>query len=270
MLNIMESLYNIRKLDELARGDTSIHRVHPLAKLITTVIYLIVVVSFDRYEISRLLPLVFYPILIFAFAELPVKPILKRVLLVEPLVIGIGVLNPVFDQQVVMLAGMEISRGWITFLAIFIKGGLTVTAALLLIATTGMDRLAEALRMLRIPRLFVLQLLLTYRYISVLMEEVATTLRAYSMRAPRQKGIQRSVWGSLAGQMLLRTFDRAQRVYQAMCLRGFSGEYITGSSKKMNAGDLLYIVGWGLFLITMRTYDIPMLLGSLFTGVITR
>jgi len=70
--------------------------------------------------------------------------------------------------------------------------------------------------------------------------------------------------------MLLRTFDRAQRVYQAMCLRGFSGEYITGSSKKMNAGDLLFIVGWGLFLITMRTYDIPMLLGSLFTGVITR
>lgn len=270
MINIMESLYNIRLLDDLARKDTVIHRVHPLAKLITTVFYLIVVVSFDRYEISRLLALVFYPVLIFAFAELPVKPILKRVLLVEPLVIGIGILNPLFDQQVVILAGVEISRGWVTFLAIVIKGGLTVTSALLLIATTGMDRLAEALRMLRVPRIFVLQLLLTYRYISVLMEEVATTLRAYSMRAPRQKGIQRSVWGSLAGQMLLRTFDRAQRVYQAMCLRGFTGEYMTGCPRKIKVGDLAYVVGWGLFFITMRTYDIPMLLGSLFTGVITR
>lgn len=270
MLNMMESAYNIRLLDDLARRDTLIHRVHPLAKLITTLIYLVVVVSFDRYEISRLLPLVFYPILIFALAELPVGPILKRVLLVEPLVIGIGILNPVFDQHVVMVAGMEISRGWVTFLAIFIKGGLTVTAALLLIATTGMDRLAEALRMLKIPRLFVLQLLLTYRYISVLMEEVATTLRAYSMRAPHQKGIQRSVWGSLAGQMLLRTFDRAQRVYQAMCLRGFTGEYMTGSNKKLKVGDLLYLALWGMFLIMLRAYDLPRLLGSLFTGVIMR
>lgn len=270
MLNMMKSLYDIRLLDELARKDTSIHRVHPLVKILTTVFYLIGVVSFDQFEISGLLSFVFYPILIFAISELPVKPILKRVLLVEPLVIGIGILNPVFDHQGVMLAGVEISRGWITFLSLLIKGGLTVTTALLLIATTGMDRLAEALRMLKIPKLFVLQLLLTYRYISVFMEEVATTLRAYSLRAPGQKGIHRGVWGSLAGQMLLRTFDRAQRVYRAMCLRGFTGEYITGTPKKIKVPDVLYLVGWSIFFIIARIYDLPMALGSFFTGVITR
>lgn len=270
MINIIKSIYDIRLLDDLAQRSTSIHKVHPLAKLLVTMLYLMGVVSFDKYEILRLLPYIFYPIFIFALAELPLKPILYRVLLVEPLVIGIGILNPVFDPQSVILAGFEISRGWITFLSIVIKGGLTVTAALLLIATTGMDRLSEALRMLKVPRVFVLQLLLTYRYISVLMEEVATTLRAYSMRAPRQKGVHRSAWGSLAGQMLLRTFDRAQRVYQAMCLKGFEGEYITGQPKRMKALDWVYVMGWGAFFILIRVYNLPILLGSLFTGVITR
>ena len=99
------------------------------------------VVSFGRYEIASLLPFVFYPVLIFAFAEIPLAPILKRILLVTPFIIGIGILNPVFDQQTLFL-WIVISRGWLTFLSILIKSGLTVTVSLLLIATTGMDRLA--------------------------------------------------------------------------------------------------------------------------------
>lgn len=268
MSNITSSLYNMRILDDLARSETAIHKIHPLVKLLTTVSYLTVVVSFGRYEIGGLLPLLLYPVMVFALAELPVGPIFKRILLVSPLIVGIGILNPLFDQQVFLLGGIEISRGWVTFLAILIKSGLTVTAALLLIATTGMDRLAGALRILRVPRIFVLQLLLTYRYISVLMEEVARSLRAYSLRAPEQKGIQRSAWGSLAGQLILRTFDRAQRIYEAMCLRGFTGEYHTGGFGRIKVGDMAYLAGWVLFFATARSYNIPSIIGSLITGVV--
>jgi cobalt/nickel transport system permease protein len=268
MPNIINSLYNIRLLDDLARKKTYIHRIHPLAKLLTTVVYLTVVVSFGRYEISSLLSFVFYPVLIIAFAELPVAPILKRILLVEPFIIGIGILNPLFDNYTVVLGGIAISRGWVTFLAIFIKCGLTVAASILLIATTGMDRLAAALRMLKIPKIFVLQFLLTYRYISVLIEEVSRMQRAYSLRAPGPKGIHGSVWGSFAGQLILRTFERAQRVYQSMSLRGFTGEYNTGDVAKVSFKDFAYLAGWSLFFIIARIYNIPMLIGSLFTGVI--
>ncbi|MFD2360463.1 energy-coupling factor transporter transmembrane component T family protein [Saccharococcus thermophilus] len=154
------------------------------------------------------------------------------------------------------------------FLSIFIKCSLTVTASILLIATTGMDRLAAALRMLKIPKIFVLQLLLTYRYISVLIEEVSRMMRAYSLRAPGQKGIKWSVWGSFAGQILLRTFERAERVYQAMSLRGFTGEYHTGDISKLSFKDLAYFTAWSLFFVIARIYNIPVLIGSLFTGVI--
>lgn len=268
MSNIMNSLYNMRILDDLARKETVIHKLHPLVKLLTTVSYLTVVVSFGKYDIGGLLPFLLYPSMVFALAEIPLKPIFMRILLVSPFIIGIGVLNPFFDDQSFYLGGTEISRGWVTFLSLLIRSGLTVTAALLLIATTGMDRLGGALRMLRIPRIFVLQLLLTYRYISVLMEEVARTLRAYSLRAPQQKGVHRSAWGSLAGQLILRTFDRAQRIYEAMCLRGFTGEYRTGGFKEISAWDLAYLAGWVLFFATARIYNIPLIIGSLITGVI--
>jgi cobalt/nickel transport system permease protein len=268
MSDVINSIYNMRLLDDLARKKTFIHRLHPLVKLLTTLAYLVVVVSFDRYDVTGMLPFIFYPVLVMALAELPAGPILKRILLVEPLIIGIGILNPVFDQQAVVVGGMTIARGWVTFIAIFIKCGFTVTAALLLIATTGMERLASAMDMLRIPRLFILQLLLTYRYISVLMEEVARLMRAYALRAPRQKGVQMSAWGSLAGQLLLRTLDRAQRVYQAMCLRGFTGEYRTGDRQKIGAWDLAYLASWSLFFTAARAYNIPELMGSLMTGVV--
>lgn len=268
MTNMINTMFDLRLLDDLARKDTVVHRVHPFVKLLTTVIYLAVVVSFDKYEVAGLLPFLFFPVLIINLAELPLVPLMKRMLLAAPFVLGIGILNPVFDHQVFVVGGLTLSMGWITFISVFLKCLLTVIAALLLIATTGMDNLAAALRMLRIPKLFVLQLLLTYRYISVLMEEVSLIWRAYSLRAPQQKGIQWKVWGPLIGQLLLRTFDRAQRVYQAMCLRGFTGEYNTGGQKRLTLWDLAYLAGWSLFFALARIYNIPGLIGSLLTGVI--
>lgn len=268
MSKMIDSIYNMRLLDDLAKKESSIHTIHPLSKLITTFVYLVAIVSFGRYEIVGLLPYVFFPVLIFAFGELPVVPIIKRVLIVEPIIIGICILNPLFDHYTVVFGGIAISRGWVTFLSILIKSGLTVGVSLLLVATTGMDRLASALRMLKIPKIFVLQLLLTYRYVSVLSEEVFRMQRAYSLRAPEHKGVHRNVWGSFAGQLILRTFERAQRVYQSMSLRGFNGEYNTGMVSNITLKDVVYLAGWSLFFVIARIFNIPILLGTLFTGVI--
>ncbi len=268
MYKMIDSISHMRHLDDLAQKESTIHKIHPLAKLLTTLVYLLTIVSFGRYEIGGLFPYVFYPIMIFTFSELPVTPILKRVLIVEPLIIGIGILNPLFDHYTVVFGGIAISRGWLTFLSIFIKCGLTIVVSLLLIATTGMDKLASALRMLKIPKIFVLQLLLTYRYISVLLEEVYKMQRAYSLRAPEHKGIHRQVWGSFAGRLILRTFDRAQCIYQSMNLRGFNGEYNTGTVPNIALKDVVYMAGWSLFFVIARIFNIPNLLGTLFIGVI--
>lgn len=253
MSKIVDSIYNIRLLDDLARKNTVIHRIHPITKLLATIVYLIAVASFNRYEISGLLPFIIYPMFLILLAELPAAPIFKRLLMVEPLIIGIGILNPLFDP-----------RGWITFGSIMIKCGFTVTACLVLVSTTGLDKIAKALRTLKVPNIFVLQLLLTFRYISVLIEELARMVRAYALRAPQQKGVRLKDSGAFAGQLLLRTFDRAQRVYNSMRLRGFNGEYHSYRKTKVQWKDILYLIVWSLFFIIARMYDIPAFLGSLF------
>lgn len=269
MSNMMTSLYDIRLLDELAEKRTAIHRIHPLIKVITTILYLIVIVSFDKYELSGLLPLLFYPIIVIELGDLPLVPLLKRILIVLPFIIGIGLFNPLFDRSpMAVLPWVQISGGWISFLSILLKGVLTILAALLLIATTGMTRIAAVLEMLWVPKIFILQLLLTYRYISVLIEEIVRMLRAYTLRSRREKGIIFSDWGPLTGHLLVRTFDRAQRVYHSMCCRGFTGEYHTGSEVIIRAGDILYLTGWVLYFALVRHFNIPALLGSLITGVV--
>jgi cobalt/nickel transport system permease protein len=269
MSNIINSSFDMRLMDDLARKTTVIHGIHPLIKLITTLLYLVVVVSFDKYDVTGCLPLIIYPVIILTLAEIPAQLILKRLLLAAPFVLGIGIFNPFFDPQVFVIGGLTLSKGWISFFSIALKCLLTVSAALLLIATTGMDKLSSALRMLRVPKLFVLQLLLTYRYITVLMEEVSRVLRAYSLRSPQQKGIHHNVWGSLIGQLILRTFDRALRVYQGMCLRGFNGEYNTGTHKKISGSDLAYLAGWSLFFALIKIFNISLLIGNLLTGVVS-
>jgi len=268
MANIIQSLYNVNLLDELAEKKTIVHAVHPFAKLLTTTVFLVVVVSFGKYEVSQLLPLFFYPVLIMVLGEIPAVPILKRMLIAVPFVIGIGIFNPLFDKNTLtVFSWVQISAGWVSFLSLLIKTGLTVAAALLLVATTGMTRVALTLRMVRVPRLFVLQLLLTYRYITVLMEEVARILRAYALRSPFEKGVRFGAWGSLAGHLLLKTFDRSQRVFQSMRCRGFSGEYNTGPIKKILLGDILYVGGWIAYFLAVRYVNIPGLVGSVLTGV---
>lgn len=267
MTNPVKAIYNIRLMDDMARGRTCIHHRHPLIKLVVTVFFLIAVISFDKYEISNLIPFLFYPLLLIILSEISIVEVVKRILLIEPFIIALGIFSPLFDRQSVLIGAITISAGWLAFLSILIKCSLTVSAVILLVATTGMEKLAAALRMLCIPRIFVLQLLLTYRYISLLIEEVGRLLRAHELRTPGCSGVVSTAWGSLAGGLLLRSFDRAQRVYQAMCLRGFDGEYHVGGVCRVNVADIAYMAIWLLVFAVARLYNLTVLLGTLIMGV---
>lgn len=87
---------------------------------------------------------------------------------------------------------------------------------------------------------------------------------AYHLRAPGQKGIHISAWGSFLGQLLLRSMDRADELYQSMQLRGFCGDFYYADSTPCTLGAAMYGVLWvGAFLLA-RCFDLPLLLGNLF------
>lgn len=268
MSNLTASLNSIKLFDELAGRRSVIHRIHPVAKLLTTLVYLACIVSFGKYEITPLLPLVFYPLALMVLADLPAVELLKRILIAAPFVLGVGIFNPLYDRiPLLTIGGFSITGGWLSFGSIMLRFGLTVMATLILIATSGIEGVGMALSKLKVPRIFVTQLLLLYRYLNILMEETLRTVRAYTLRSRRERGIRFRVWSSLTGQLLLRTIDRAGRIYQAMRCRGFEGEVRLFQKRPLRLADCLYFMGWSLFFLSARYYNIPDLLGRVLMEV---
>ncbi len=264
MADILGSVVEVKHIDELSKKNNMINNIHPLIKLMLTLIYICTLASFNRYDIAGMLPFFLYPTVVIIICDIPMGKIIKRVLMVEPFIIFAGILNPILDGNLVQIGGVSFSAGWLTFASLVIKSTLMVTAGFLLIATTGIDDVAKTLSLMRVPAVFVLLFLLTYRYIFVLMDEAGRLMRAYHMRAPQQTGIKIKVWGSMVGQLLIRTYNRAQVIYQSMVLKGYQGKYSTSIGKRLKRGDVFYLVIWLLFIAASRVYNLPLLISGLF------
>lgn len=256
----------VHEFETMAQADSPVHRLDPRAKLLTTLAFVVLVMSFGRYEIEALLPFALFPLAIFSLAGLPARPLLAALLSAAPFAVVVGAFNPIFDRETVaVVGGLEVSGGWVSFASILLRFLLTVSAALLLVATTGMYRTGLALERLGVPRAFVLQLLFVFRYTFVLREEAAALARAYRLRS-YGRPVRVALFGRLAGNLLLRTLDRAQRVHRAMVCRGFDGTIRFLGALRLGAADVAFCAAWiGLFAL-MRAVDVPALLGSLLVG----
>ncbi len=67
----------------------------------------------------------------------------------------------------------------------------------------------------------------------------------------------------------LRTYARAQHVYQAMLARGFDGHVRIMRTLDFTARDAAYITGWSAAFVVFRLYNVPVLLGQFVTGLIS-
>lgn len=266
MAALETTFFDLRYLESLAYQQTTIHRLDPRTKLLTTLIFLVTVMSFDRYDLSPLIPFLLYPMLMVRAGQLPLWYLLKRIGIALPFVGLIGILNPLFDQTILLRLGpMEISGGWVSFLSILLRCFLTVFAALILIATTGFYGICVALERIGVPNMFAVQLLLVYRYLFLLIDEAARMATARSLRAFSGKGMGLKVWGSLIGHLLLRTVDRARRIHLAMVSRGFTGEIRLAQLSTIQKTDVLFVLGWSSFFIILRMYNVSMVIGNLLT-----
>ncbi|MBB6177709.1 cobalt/nickel transport system permease protein [Anoxybacillus tengchongensis] len=214
--------------------------IHPLSTLIITFTYIFVVASFHSYAFIEMIPLSLYPIAMIIFCRLSIRHI-KHVLIASlPFATVIGVSQLLFIDEHILFFHWYIEARWMAFSTFVLKNTLAILAATVLFLTTPIEQLAGALLSLRIPRFLVIQLLLTHRYIFLFLEEAKRLREAYMLRAPRHRAIKLSVWGSLVGHLLLRTFDRAERVYEAMTLRGFSIQHMHIKIKRWTTEEMIY------------------------------
>ena len=264
-LNKMEkALYELGEMDALAARKSPVHGLCPTAKLISVVFYILTVVSFGKYSLSGLAVMLLYPVVLFQLSGIPVRTCFHKLRIVLPLVLAVGLFNPFFDRTPVMtLNGLTVTGGMVSMLTLMLKGTLCLMASFVLMATTGIDSLCAALRRLHIPGMIVTLLLLTYRYVGMMTEEVAIMTDAYHLRAPGQKGIHHSAWGSFLGQLLLRSMDRAGEIYGSMQLRGFHGEFHYAKAQQCTAADVLFGIGSIGLILLMRRVDLAQTIGEL-------
>ncbi|MDF1577422.1 MAG: cobalt ECF transporter T component CbiQ [Desulfobulbales bacterium] len=260
---IDRAFYDIGHLDNLAEADTPLHRLDPRAKLLTTAAFIVSVVSFGKYEIAGLLPFFLYPAVLIGLGNLPLGFLLRKLLIVSPFVIFIGIFNPWFDQVVVLqLGAVNITGGWISFISLLLRFTLTVGAALLLIASTGFATICMALDRLGTPRIFTVQLLLLYRYIFILIGEAIRMIRAHSLRSFDRRGkIAYQVFLQMLGNLLLRSIDRAQRIHMAMLSRAFTGEIKVVRQFNFAYREIFFLLGFSALFIILRVTEVTAFLG---------
>lgn len=270
MASITGALLDLKRLDQLAAGATAAHRLDPRAKVIAALVFIVSVVSFGRYDLSGLIPFFIFPAAVVAIGRLPSGFLAAKIALACPFALAVGIFNPLFDRDVLLHLGpLGISGGWISCASIVVRTVLTVGAALILAAVTGFPAICRALERLGMPGAFVMQLLFLYRYLFVLTEEGGRASRARGLRSFGKKGLGLSSYASLLGHLLLRTWQRAERIHMSMLARGYSGVMPGSDQARFGAAELLFLAAWSSLCIALRLCNGAQLVGTLVTGIMS-
>ncbi len=242
------------------------HQLDARAKVIVVLVFVICVMSFGRHAVGPLLPFFAFPILVAVWARLPLGWLARRVTMVIPVTLLIALPNPFFDREIALnVVGVGITGGWISVVSILLRALLAAAAAIVLVAVTGFPAICGALERLGMPTALAVQLLLLYRYLTVLGEEAVRMATAREARGGDRK-LSLALYGVLVGRLLLRTWDRAERIYLAMCARGFTGDFSRGPRSSVGGRDLIFVVGCCTMFALLRTQDLTQAVGSAMLG----
>ena len=197
-------------LDRYSRSDGPFQHISAAKKILVAMGIVLAVIAVP-IRLSWLFIIIAAVLIALAMmSKIPKFFLLKRLLLLEPFVFGIAILA--FFQE----------NGAIVFVSIVIRSTLSLLTILLLTNTTPFAEVLQVLRKYHFSPLFVTVLALMYRYLFVLIDEVERMQRARRSRLFQRNRLQ--LWRMLStmiGQLFVRSSERAERIYAAMCARGW-------------------------------------------------
>ena len=251
-------------LDRYHYGESPIHHLDPRVKVVVTILFVVSNSLLpDGVWLGFGLSLGFV-LLVVAMAQVRLAYVLKVSALVIPFaLVAVTVLfTTPGDLWVAFQFGeWQLTAsypGLIRFVSIFLRSWLSVQMAILLAMTTEMPDLLHALRHLGVPDMLVAIASFMFRYLAVLVDEATRLMRARdARRAGRATGLANVGWqarvaGNMAGQLFLRSFERSERVYNAMLSRGFRGHFLTINPHHMKTRDWLAAGSSVTFLVMVQ------------------
>lgn len=227
------SLSTLISTDKNNRAEGVLTRFDVRAVTLSLLCYLVAMLSLPATDLGDLLVMWCLLIMATSLSGVRFRSMFRKVIFVLPLILLIGLFNPIIDRTpIATFSGVTITRGWVTFLAIILRGVMAVGAVAVVTEGIGFRAICYALRRLGVPKLFTEQLLFLHRYLFVIVEEAEDMSRARLARSGGKSGLRLRVWATLIGTLLIRSIDRAERIYGAMLARGYQGEMPERRAKK--------------------------------------
>jgi len=216
--------------EKFSKGTSIIHALDPRVKIIVILLFSVIVAVTDK-TISLIAALLF-SIMIVMIAKLKAKEILSRLLVVNSFIFLLWIMLPFTfgGEKIYTLGSMGISQEGIKYaFLISIKSNSIVLAGIALLSTTSVYNIIHALHHLYLPDKLTQLFFFTYRYLHTIYSEYVSLNNALKIRGfkPGTNFHTYKTYAYLVGMLLVRSYDRSNRVYDAMLCRGFKGKFWT-------------------------------------------
>lgn len=223
------------------------------AVILAAAAFILTVVSVPKFDLRGVLVLFAVPLFAVTALPLPLRPLLRRLALVSPFVLLLGVFNPFLDTRPLADAfPVPMTAGMASFLVITCKAVLSVAAVVVLTQILPFQALGAGLQGLKVPEVFVVQLLFLHRYLFLLVEEAQSMRTARDLKSFGGRGLGLRVTARLLGRLFLRTLDRSQRIFRCMVARGFDGSIRRPPARPFAARDAAFLLTAAAVLAGLR------------------
>lgn len=214
--------------EPFSEGASLVHRLDPRGKMVVATLFAVLVAVAKTYTatLAGLAVALFW----LALARLPLKKVVVRLLVVNSFIFFLWFVLPLTypGDAVWQFGPLTVTRQGLIFTGLItLKSNAIIIALIALIATVPVVTLGQAMHNLRLPDKLCHLLLFTYRYLYVFEEEYHRLVQAMKVRGfqPRTNLHTYRSYAYLAAMLLVRSLDRADRVFQAMRCRGFHGVF---------------------------------------------
>lgn len=241
-------------IDRYATIKSSIHDFDPRAKIVCLLILIFSIVLINDLIVLSLACI--SSLLLVLLSKLPIGFIVKRLKWVFFFVIALLVIIPITTsgQVVFSLGFITITKQGVHLASMISLKALS--AALLLfpmVSTMTFITFIRAIEHLRIPNKIVQMISFIYRYIFVISDELYKTRLSVKSRNVNKKSyfLKHQVLGNVIGMIMIRSYERGERIRDAMISRGYNGTIKSIHTFKLKKMDILkfsLIVCWSIML----------------------
>ncbi len=231
--------------EHFAKGTSILHRRDPRVKIIAAFLFTLVVALTSNFRVAC--SALFLASILFLISRLELKDVVKRLLLVNTFTLFLWFTLPLTygGESLTRLGPLNVSHeGLLLALLITLKTNAIILALIGLISTSTVASLGHGFEKLGLPQRLCFLLLFSYRFIFVIYQEYLRLLRAAKIRnfSPGNNVHTYKTYGYLFGMTLVKSWNRSNRVHQAMMLRGFHGKLIPLRQPSLKKADYLFLL----------------------------